>query len=153
MATVEEYASGKILRSIRFAHLALLFSGVPLVGPVINKNLELRMEPFDIRPITLREAGRVIEESVHCAAGLRVCQPLFPDAMATESVFLNDLADRMVEAGMARMVTKDAALSILEKYPGNPLVLSRVSGRYLEICRSVPEVCIFWNMRRKGMHV
>jgi hypothetical protein len=153
MVTVEEYGSGRILRSIRLAHFALRFTGFPLLGPVIIKKLELRMEPFAIRPITLAEAGRIIETAGSCAAGPRVCQSLFPDAGATESVFLDDLADRMAGAGKARIVTKDAALSALKKYPDNPLVLSRVSGRYLEICRSDPASCIWWKLKRKGMLV
>ena len=153
MATIEEYGSGRILRSIRLAHLALRFTGLPLAGPVLTKKLELRMKPFAIRPIRIDEAGRIIRECGRCAAGPRICQPLFPDAVLTEAVFLGDLADRMVQEKKARPVTADQALEVLRNYPDNPLLLSKVSGRYLEICRSAPEVCIYWEMLRNGIVV
>lgn len=153
MATIEEYGSGRILRSIRLSHLALGITGVPFAGPAVAKNLELRMESFGIHPITLEEAGRVIERCGHCAAGPRICQPLFPESGVSESVFLDELADRMVMAGRARPVTRDQAIETLGKYPDNPLLLSKVSDRYLEICRSVPEICIYWKMRRAGLNV
>ncbi|MFA5236575.1 MAG: hypothetical protein WC362_01810 [Methanoregula sp.] len=50
-------------------------------------------------------------------------------------------------------MTKEQAKTILAKYPENPLHLSKVSGRYLEICRSDPSVCIYWKMRRNGLNV
>jgi hypothetical protein len=153
MATVEDYGSGRILRSIRFAHLALRFTGVPLLGPVVARKLEERMESFAICPVTLNDAGAIIEGCKCCAAGPRVCQPVFPVSAVSESIFLDGLAKRMAEAGKATMVTKDLAVEILSKYPQNPLVLSKVSGRYLEICRSEPDVCIYWKMRRKGLNV
>ena len=153
MATIEEYGSGRILKLIQRAHLALACTGVPLAGPALQKNLEKRMRAFEIRPITMHEAETVIGSCRHCAVGPRICQPLFPTAAATESVFLDELADRLVEAGQARGVSQMQAVEALTNYPANPLLLSRVSGRYLEICRSEPSVCIYWKMRRKGMDV
>ncbi|MFA4875913.1 MAG: hypothetical protein WC586_00740 [Methanoregula sp.] len=153
MATIEDYGSGRILRSIRLAHLALRFTALPLAGKYIRRNLEERMEPFGIRPITFAEAGRIIHQSGHCAVGPRTCRSLFLESGNTESVFLDELADRMVDAGKAVVVTADLAIEAIKKYPDNPLVLSKVSGRYLEICRSVPEVCIYWKMKRAGLDV
>jgi hypothetical protein len=153
MATVEDYGSGRILRSIRFAHLGLRAAGSPLIGPVITRIMEERMESFGIRPVTLDDAGTIIEGCRCCAAGPRVCQPLFPGSAVSESVFIDELAERMAVAGKARMVTKDQAVETLTKYPHNPLLISKVSGRYQEICRSDPEVCIYWKMRRSGMNV
>ncbi|MEN6592066.1 MAG: hypothetical protein ABFC12_02330 [Methanobacterium sp.] len=56
----------------------------------------------------------------------------------TESVFLNRLAEGMIDARKAKPAEKEAAISTLNKYPKNPLILSKVSGKYLEICRSTP---------------
>jgi hypothetical protein len=153
MATVEDYGSGRILRSIRQAHRACRLTGIPFLGPAIQKQLELRMVPFAIRPITLDEAGRIIGCCRDCAVGPRICQPLFPESERSEAVFLDALAGRMAEAGKARKVTPEQALETLRQYPGNPLILSKVSGQYLEICRSVPSVCIYWKMRRIGLKV
>jgi hypothetical protein len=153
MATVEEYGSGRVLRDIRLAHIALGCAGLPLAGPVIARNLERRMQSLGSRPITLAEAGSVIDACGHCAAGPRICQPLFPHSAVSEAVFLDELADRLAAAGKASPVTKEQAKALLLKYPENPLIHSRVSGRYLEICRSDPEVCIYWKMRRGGLNV
>jgi hypothetical protein len=153
VATIEEYGSGRILRSIRLAHLAFRATGYPLIGPVITRKMEERMESFAIRPVSLNDAKTIIEGCRCCAAGSRICQPIFPASTASESVFLDGLAERMVEVKKARMVTKDQAIEILLNYPHNPLVLSKVSGRYLEICRSDPEVCIYWKMQRNGLNV
>jgi hypothetical protein len=148
MATVEEYGSGRILRSIRLAHLCMRAAGFPLIGPVAARNMEGWMEPFGIHPITIDDAKAIIEGCRCCAAGPRVCRLLFPESAVSESVFTDELAERMAEAGKARPVTKDLAMEIIGKYPDNPLLLSKVSGRYMELCRSDPEVCIYWKMRR-----
>ena len=153
MATVEEYGSGKILHSIRLAHIALRVTGVLLFGPIVAAKMEQRMEPFAICPITLGYAGSIIGKCRCCAAGSRVCQPLFPASPVSESVFLDELAERMVEAGKARTVTKEGAVSVLGKYPDKPLLLSKVSGGTVEISRSEPSVCIYWKMRRGGLKV
>jgi hypothetical protein len=153
MATIEEYGSGRILQSIRLADLCLRATGFPLLGPVITRKMEERMAPFDIHPIALNNARAIIEGCRCCAAGPRVCQPLFCGSAMSESVFIDELAERMAEAGKARMVTKDQAVATLMNYPHNPLVLSKVSGRYLEICCSDPKVCIYWKMQRSGLKV
>jgi len=40
VALIEDYGSGRILRSIRIAHIALRASGSPLIGPVITRKME-----------------------------------------------------------------------------------------------------------------
>lgn len=63
---------------------------------------------------------------------------------------MDDLAVAMVRSGQARFVTGDEAISILEKYPGNPLIIANVSEKAQEICRSYPKDCIYWNMKKNG---
>jgi len=55
-------------------------------------------------------------------------------------VFSNELDEGMVKSGKARYVTEKEAINTLKEYHGKPLIISRVSGRYMEICRSLPEV-------------
>jgi hypothetical protein len=151
VGTIEEYGSGQILRSIWLAHLAIRAAGSPLIGSIITGKMEERMKSFAICPVSLEDAGTIIEGCKCCAAGPRVCQPLFPASPASESVFLDGLAERMIIAEKARMVTREEALSVLARYPDHPLLISKVSGQYLEICRSEPSVCIYWKMRRSRM--
>jgi hypothetical protein len=153
MATVEDYGSGRILRLIRIAHLLLKVKSVPAVGGLVLKFLEQRISPLGIHPVTHQEAGTIIEGSRCCALGTRVCIPLFPVSPVSEAVFLDELAERMVTAGKARIVPKKEAKETLRNYPKNPVILSRVSGRYQEICCSDPETCIYWTMKRSGLKV
>lgn len=153
MATIEGYGSGRVLRDIRLAHVALGCAGIPLAGPAIVRNLERRMQLLGIRPVTPAEAGILIDTSGRCAAGPRICHALFPCSADSEAVFLDELADRLAAAGKACPVTKEQAKAVLAEYPANPLILSKVSGRYVEICRSDPAVCIYWKMRRAGLKV
>jgi len=153
MPTIEGYGSGQVLRDIRYAHIALGCTRLPLAGPAVGRKLEQRMEPLGIRPVTPAEAELLIDGCGRCAAGPRICSPLFPRSACSEAIFLDELADRLVAANKAAFVTKEQAKTVLARYPKNPLVVSKVSGRYLEICRSDPEVCIYWKMRRAGLKV
>jgi len=81
----------------------------------------------------------------------RVCRELHRNSELTESVFLNELAEGMVKSGKARYVAEKEAINTLEKYYGKPLIVSRVSGRYVRICRSLPEVCIYRRMEKCGI--
>lgn len=47
----------------------------------------------------------------------------------------------------ARYVKKIDTINILKNYPENPLILSKVSNKYLEICISYPKDCIFLKMQ------
>ena len=73
------------------------------------------------------------------------------DSAFTESVFLNELAEGMVKAGKARYVAENDAISTLRKYQSNPIIISRVSGKYMEICCSLPETCVYWRMEQCGI--
>jgi len=151
MPTIEDYCSGRILVLIRRAHIALRIGQLPLVGSWTKRTLQERVAPLGIHPVTLDEAGDIIRCCRCCAAGPRVCQPLFPGSSESESIFLDELASGMIGVRKAVPVTKDQAMTILRKYPDKPLVLSPVSGKCLEICRSEPRVCIYWKMRRNGI--
>ena len=72
MATVEEYGSGRILRSIRLAHLCMRAAGFPLIGPVVARKMEGWMEPSGIHPITIDDAKAIIE-GCRCCAAVPLC--------------------------------------------------------------------------------
>ena len=85
------------------------------------------------------------------AVGERVCRPLHPGSEFTGSVFLDELAEAMIDAGHARRASIEEAARTLDAGKGHPLVMSKVSGRYLEICASVRESCVFWQAERQGI--
>ena len=70
----------------------------------------------------------------------------------TESVFLNELAVAMASVGKARMATLEEAEECLQKSSGHPLIISKVSGRYLEICPSYQPYCVYRQAEKRGLH-
>jgi hypothetical protein len=151
MAEVNEYTSGKVLESIGKAFDVFESSEGPLDGSRVGRRLLENVGRLEPKKAGVKAASRLIMEARSCAAGERVCRALFRDAPLTESVFLDELADGMVEAGKARYVTKEEAMETLKAYPGNPLVFSKVSGKYMELCRTWPEKCVYWNMEKRGL--
>ena len=151
MASVNDYVTEKILTYTRLALYSLKLVNIPIVGDLIKKKLQEMARSFEPELIDMKTASELIRGSGRCAVGERVCRKIHGDSVFTESVFLNELADGMVKAGKARYVTENDAISTLQKYRSNPIILSRVSGKYMEICRSLPETCVYWRMEQCGI--
>jgi len=151
MAEVNDYTTGKVLVDIKQTFKVLESVGGSLSGSKIGERMLEEATKFEPRVIDIDGASQLIQESNKCAAGERVCRALFKDSPLTETVFLDELAEGMEKAGKAKYVTKDEAITILKKYPKNPIILSRVSGKYMEICRSWPENCVYWNLEEHGL--
>ena len=96
----------------------------------------------------------MILNSNKVAVGERICKAVRKDSELTESVFLDDLAEGLVDAGKAKYTTKNSAIAVLSKYSKNhPLILSNVDGKSLAICTASKDDCVFLNMSRKGLKV
>ncbi len=148
MATIEQYQSGWVERSSKLAVDLMQSATGPILeteyGPEILKQIQL----FAPLRVSEKQAFEFIDNARLCAVGERTCRCNYENAPYTESVFLNELAQAVVEMGKARWVDKAEAKSTLGKYPGHPIVISKVSGSYMEICRSWPRKCIYWNMEK-----
>ena len=148
MATIQEYVSGEVCEKIRQAFL--IFNSVEgslnesKVGKAMLNNVN-KLEP---KKLTIDESIKLIQESKQCAIGERVCRSLHKETPLTESVFLDELAAGMVEAGKARFVNKDEAMDNVRKYQKKPIIVSKVSGKYSEICPTWPKKCLYWNMEK-----
>lgn len=151
MAEVEDYTSGKVLDGIKRIFDVLESSSGSLKDAGIGKKMIEGMRKLDPIGLSTEGASRFVRESNTCAVGERVCRALYKDSPCTESVFLDELAEGMVEAGKARYVTKEEALDVLQKYPQYPIVITRVSGKHAEICSTWPERCIYWNLEKRGL--
>jgi hypothetical protein len=151
MATIEEYASGRLLPAVKEIHSMLRSSDESLAGSPTGKALLEKFAPSDPMLIMESEAARVIGASSRCAVGERGCFKLVPGATFSETIFLDELADAMVGAGKAKMVTREEAVATLGKYERHPKVLSKLSGRPLELCCTSPDTCLHWNMERRGL--
>jgi hypothetical protein len=151
MAEVDEYATGTILARTRLAIHYLKLVKVPIIGSWVGGKLRHNIRKFEPVLIDMEAASELIRASERCAVGERVCRAINRDSELTESVFLDELAAGMVGSGKARYVPGEEAIQRLNKYPNNPLILSKVSGRYVEICRSLPAMCVYWRMERCGI--
>lgn len=68
---------------------------------------------FEPQIINMDQAIDIILKSDKCAVGERVCRVLNENSEFTESVFLNSLAEGMIDAGKAQPVEKEAAIRTL----------------------------------------
>jgi predicted transcriptional regulator len=150
MADVNDYITGKILTDAKSALNSLKFVGIPIIGSLIGKELLKRIRKFEPKLIEMETALKLIQESKKCAIGERVCRAIHKNSELTESVFLDELAEGLAEVGKARYVTKEEAINTINKY-NNPLILSKVTNKHMEICRSSPDVCVYWNMEKCGL--
>ncbi len=149
MATLKDYTTGKIVKNAILTHNCIKFVKIPVIGPLIKREIVKKMKTFESRLIDQKTASKLIYKSNKCAVGERACRAAHKDSKYTESVFLDDLAIGMVNTGKAKYLTPEEAVKAIAKYPKNPLILSKVSGKYMEICRSEPGTCICWEMNKK----
>lgn len=151
MATIEQYKSGEAAKAVRMAFEAMKDQKALLpetqLAALFLQNAEA------LAPMALDEAGafEFIEKATKCALGDRVCNRAFPESPHTCAVFLGELADAMVESGQAEYVSPGEAKAALAEHRGKPLVISKVSGQYAEICRTWPENCFYWNLEKRGL--
>ena len=151
MANVNDYTTGRILIDTKRALYSLKFVKIPIIDSLIGKELLKRIRKFEPELKDIKTASKLIQESKKCAVGERVCRAIHKNSELTESVFLDELAEGMIKVGKARYVAKEEAINTLKKYPNNPLILSKVSDKHMEICRSLPKKCVYWNMERCGL--
>jgi len=151
MAKVKDYTTGKVLTNAKLSLLLLNFVKIPIIGFLIGRILLKGTGKYEPKLIDMEAASKLIQNSEKCAAGERICRAIHPESEFTETVFLDELAEGLMKAGKARYMEKEEAINTLKKYPDNPLILSKISGKYIELCRSSPGVCVYWNMERCGL--
>jgi hypothetical protein len=148
MATVEEYVSGKVCQQIEKSFSIFDAAGKSsLAGTRIGDILSENVGKLAPRKLTLDEAIQLIEGATQCAVGPRVCMAVHTEAPLTESVFLDELAEGMVNAGKAAPATQAEAIANLKKYR-KPIIVTKVSGKHAEICPTWAKKCIYWNMEK-----
>lgn len=125
-------------------------------GSLSNNELAVwihkKIQEFEPGILSFPEASVYIRKAAIIALGERVCQALHPVSVSTESVFLDELAEAMISSGQARLASIEDAEQILKKHSRHPLIISKVSGKYQEICASYPPDCVYWRAEKKGLH-
>lgn len=149
MATVEDYVSGRVCRQLQKAFAIFdAAQSSALAGSDIGELMLANVHILAPQRLTIEEAIQMVRDSRQCAVGARVCQAVHKESPLTESVFLDELAQGMVAAGKARPATEAEAIENLEKYAKHPIIVTKVSGKYAEICPTWPKKCLYWNMEK-----
>jgi hypothetical protein len=152
MSTIERYADGSILDGIRKA--LLILGRKEHEGAEDAESIYVLEKIREFRPkvISIDEASACLRSAETIALGDRVCSELHPGSIVTRTVFLDELAKAMIDAGKAEMSNAEEAEKALRRYAGHPLIMSLISGRHLEICASHQSDCVFWMAEKHGMH-
>jgi hypothetical protein len=151
MATIEQYQSGEAAKAVKNAIESMQTQTKPLAESGLGKILKAATDELKPIKIDQKQAEEHIRQATTIAVGKRVCMWVYEDDPPTRSVFLDDLAQGMVDAGKAEFASTDEALQVLAEQKGHPIIISRVSGHYAEICRTYPEHCLYWNMEKHGL--
>ena len=150
MAHPEDYITGKITEDIKNGLFVLDAEKKKIADSETGKYMLEAVGKYEPLLLDIKKVSKIIQESETCAVGERTCRVLQPDSTFTESVFLDELADALVNAGKAKIVSKNEAIETLKKYK-TKIIASKVSGKYMEICRTYSKTCIFWNMEKCGL--
>lgn len=151
MGTTEEYTDGKILQDITKALGVFRQTEGSLVDTDTGKRMLGNLREFEPILTTIEQAVDRLHNASIIAKGERVCRTLHPASVLTESVFLDELAEAMIQKGLAIRCTAVEAEKTLRNYPKSPLVISKVSGKHQEICRSHPPECVYWLAEKRGL--
>ncbi len=151
MGTIYDYIGGKILEDISKALHVFRKNEGSLADADIGKRMLSNIAEFEPAVINIYEAANAVRNARTVAIGERVCRTLHPGSIFTESVFLDELADAMLQKGFAEKCSAEEAESVLRKYPNHPLIISKVSGKHQEICRSHPPECVYWLAEKHGL--
>lgn len=152
MGNIEDYQNGHILKSIGRALQTISNSAPGLDDTPESIRVKQKICEFEPTVISFERAIIAVRSARTIAIGERICRPLHQDSEFTESIFLDELAEAMTEAGHARSAGPAEAEQTLKTHSGqHPLVMSKVSGKYLEICASVPGSCVFWRAEKNGV--
>lgn len=151
MATIQDYMSGKVCEQIKQAFSIFSSDNGSLNESDIGKTMLNNVNKLEPKLLTSEGAIELVQKSKKCAIGERVCRALHKDTPLTESVFLDELASGMVEAGKAKFVSKSEAIENIKKYYKKPIIISKVSGKFSEICPTWPKKCLYWNMEKHKM--
>ena len=151
MPEVQDYQSGEILNMVKKGFNSFKLIKTPILGAIIKNKLLKELNKCAPLKVDVDYAVELIRSSKTCAVGERVCNALHPDSQTGASVFLDELAIAMIEAGKAKAVQKDAAIATISRKSKYPIVITKVSGKYMELCRSVPKNCLYWNSEKRGL--
>lgn len=152
MPTVEDYKSGLVIQQVKYVLNLLNAVEEPIAGSEGGEKLLAMIASLEPKKLDIDNAVTYINDAERCAVGARACYGSFEGTPKTQSVYLDELADGLVEVGKAEYVPKEKAIQVLNEQKGFPIVISKVSGKHMEICRTWSKTCVYWNMEKHKLH-
>jgi len=156
MLTVEEYTSGKIFEFMKQIDIAVELLRVPLIKNAIRKKMTGKLEKYrdDFVLASVEDIEGIINSAATVAVGPRMCYHLYKKDMSY-SVFLDELAEAMIKEGYAKEISREDAIDVMKngKESGRLQLISRVSGRPLELCNQSTKMCSLWKLERAGFKI
>jgi len=155
MSTVDDYSSGRILEEVKKTE-QMIHDFNNTKDPKIRNALEEKSKDSEHYHFLadMTKLRTLIRNAKKVAIGPRVCLEIHQDCKRPmESVFLDELADALVNVGKARKATKRQANLLLRKglENGYPHVVTIVSGKPLELCNTCNDCCVLWKREKLGI--
>ncbi len=151
MPTTNDYRTGKIVEGIRKAEMVLDHASAFPSGSPAFEHIREKIVAFRPVWITAEQAVGLILRAGMVAIGERVCRALHQESPETQTVFLDELAEAMAEAGKAGIVTAAEAIRVIDRQSVHRIIASMVSGKYLELCAAWPPDCVFCKAEHAGI--
>lgn len=152
MVKIKDYQNGKAGKAVKRSvdMLRSIKGSLPAISE-FGLQLENHMSRSEPALIDLTRAEKLIDQAEACAVGDRICYCEFDNVPHTISVFLDELAQALDEVGKARLTTKARAKELIGQNAKHPIAISKVDGKYMEICRTHPRSCLYWNAEKAGV--
>lgn len=156
MRTVEEYSSGKILRYMKHIDLIIKLLNVPFLKSTIRRRLAEKLEKHrgDFILAHREDFEYLIKSARIVAVGPRMCYHLYRTDLSY-AVFLDELAEPLIQTGYAKEVSKEDAIAVMKegRKNGRLQLISKVSGKPLELCNQSLKTCSLWKLERAGLKI
>jgi hypothetical protein len=155
MRTVEEYASGKILEDVKRVEQkveTLSETGDPVLRQELEESSKDSTKHHYVA--TLKHLKALLESAETIAIGPRICLAIHEDCeQPSASVFLDELAEALIDVGKVKIATKDEAYDVLQegKEKGHPHIVSIVEGKPMELCNTCTDCCVLWQREKIGI--
>lgn len=96
----------------------------------------------------------LINSAKTVAVGPRMCYHLYKEDLSY-AIFLDELAEALIQIGSAREVSKADAIIVMKEgqESGRLQLISKVSGKPLELCNQSLETCSLWKLERAGFKI
>lgn len=153
MLTVEEYKSGKIFKYMKQIDAAVKLLEIPFIKNTVRRKLtgKLVKHEGDFILASPENVDSLIKSARTVAVGPRMCYHLYKKDISY-AIFMDELAEALIQKEYAKEISKEDAIIVMKKgrESGHLQLISKVSGKPLELCNQSIKTCCLWKLERAG---